>query len=272
MKKFTQADFNALKRNGTVGIRCESGDWTDVDFMGAKGIEFDDGCILGEFCDVGDYSVFGVGCVIGECSDISDACAFGRECKIMGCSRLGADCSIGRACEFGSNCIFADNCGFASGCVFGANCKFGEHCYLLNCAMDEDCRLSNHMELCGHCVLEKGKIRNPAIFVIQGIGSENRDAYFYCDGLSGDIFVRAGCWFSRDDAFVERVKRVHGGTKYEAEYLAAVDFVRVCFAEHIAAAPGIENELITAELACPGNGEGRCDCIENFNFEECTEF
>ena len=52
------------------------------------------------------------------------------------------------------------------------------------------------------------------------IGSEHRTAYFYID-KDGAIFVRAGCWFSGMDEFKTRVKSVHGGMIYEAQYMAA---------------------------------------------------
>ena len=55
---------------------------------------------------------------------------------------------------------------------------------------------------------------------IGNIGSEHRTAYFYID-KSGTMFVRAGCWFSGMEDFKARVKDVHGGKIYEAQYMAA---------------------------------------------------
>ena len=58
------------------------------------------------------------------------------------------------------------------------------------------------------------------------IGSENRKAYFYVDE-NGNMFVRAGCWFSDMAAFKERVKKVHAGTTHEKTYLAACDLAEL---------------------------------------------
>lgn len=41
------------------------------------------------------------------------------------------------------------------------------------------------------------------------------------------MFVRAGCFFGTMDEFVQRVKKVHAGTRYEKEYLAAVDLAKI---------------------------------------------
>lgn len=41
------------------------------------------------------------------------------------------------------------------------------------------------------------------------------------------MYVRAGGWFSSLDEFVERVKAAHSGTKYEKEYLAAVELAKI---------------------------------------------
>ena len=58
------------------------------------------------------------------------------------------------------------------------------------------------------------------------IGSKNRKAYFYIDD-NGNMFVRAGCWFSDMAAFKERVKKVHAGTIHEKTYLAACDLAEL---------------------------------------------
>lgn len=58
---------------------------------------------------------------------------------------------------------------------------------------------------------------------VGNIGREHRTAYFYID-KDGAIFVRAGCWFSGMEDFKVRVKDVHGGTIYEAQYMAACNY------------------------------------------------
>ena len=54
----------------------------------------------------------------------------------------------------------------------------------------------------------------------------NRKAYFYVDE-NGNMFVRAGCWFSDMVAFKERVKEVHAGTIHEKTYLAACELAEL---------------------------------------------
>lgn len=50
MKKYTQADFDALKRDENGYLHIESGDWTEVNFGGADKLIFADECTLGEWC------------------------------------------------------------------------------------------------------------------------------------------------------------------------------------------------------------------------------
>ena len=80
---------------------------------------------------------------------------------------------------------------------FGEGCRFGEE-----------------------CSYENGAVKNGRYVAVDRIGSENRKAYFFADE-SGNMFVRAGCWFSDMTAFKERVKEVHAGTIHEKTYLAA---------------------------------------------------
>lgn len=137
MKKYTQADFDALKRDENGYLHLESGDWTAVDFDGADRLIFADGCTLGDCCTLGD-----------------------------------------------------------------------------------------------RCTLESGRVCNATYFKASNIGSRNDSAYAYCDTQSGDIYVRAGCWFSGIDAFEERVKSIHGGTQHEVDYLAFAAFARARFARY----------------------------------------
>ena len=39
--------------------------------------------------------------------------------------------------------------------------------------------------------------------------------------------MRAGCFFGTFDEFVDRVKDVHKGTRFEREYLAAVELAKI---------------------------------------------
>lgn len=99
--------------------------------------------------------------------------------------------------------------GFGERCSFGEQCSFGEGC--------------NFSEVCSY---ENGAVKNGRYVAVDRIGSENRKAYFYIDD-NGNMFVRAGCWFSDMAAFKERVKKVHAGTIHEKTYLAACDLAEL---------------------------------------------
>lgn len=86
---------------------------------------------------------------------------------------------------------------------FGEECSFGEW-----------------------CSYENGAVKNGRYVAVDRIGSANRKAYFYIDD-NGNMFVRAGCWFSDMAAFKERVKKVHAGTIHEKTYLAACDLAEL---------------------------------------------
>ena len=92
---------------------------------------------------------------------------------------------------------------------FGEQCSFGEGCYFI--------------EVCSY---ENGAVKNGRYVAVDRIGSANRKAYFYIDD-NGNMFVRAGCWFSDMAAFKERVKKVHAGTIHEKTYLAACDLAEL---------------------------------------------
>ena len=92
---------------------------------------------------------------------------------------------------------------------FDAQCSFGERC-----------------SFCTQCSYENGAVKNGRYVAVDRIGSENRKAYFYIDD-NGNMFVRAGCWFSDMAAFKERVKKVHAGTIHEKTYLAACDLAEL---------------------------------------------
>ena len=111
--------------------------------------------------------------------------------------------------SFGEGCRFGERCSFGALCIFGAECSFGERC-----SFGEGCSYEN------------GAVKNGRYVAVDRIGSENRKAYFYIDD-NGNMFVRAGCWFSDMTAFKERVKEVHAGTIHEKTYLAACDLAEL---------------------------------------------
>lgn len=86
------------------------------------------------------------------------------------------------------------------------------------CELGEYCKLGEHIDV--RATFEDGRVQDGLYVQIGNIGSEYRTAYFYID-KDGAMFVRAGCWFSGIKYFKVRVKDVHGGTIYEAQYMAA---------------------------------------------------
>ena len=111
--------------------------------------------------------------------------------------------------SFGEGCRFGERCIFGALCSFGERCSFGEECSFCKC-----------------CSFENGAVKNGRYVAVDRIGSENRKAYFYIDE-NGNMFVRAGCWFSDMAAFKERVKKVHAGTIHERTYLAACELAEL---------------------------------------------
>lgn len=145
-------------------------------------------------CPTGDYS---------QIRSFGERCIFGEWCS------FGAGCRFDECCIFGDCCSFGECCRFGKWCGFGAWNSFGEWCNFGN-----------------GCSFENLKVQNGVYFACDRIGSKRRKTYFFRDG-DGELYVRAGCWFSSLDEFVERVKEAHGGTKYEKEYLAAVELAKI---------------------------------------------
>lgn len=153
-----------------------------------------------KICPAGDYTA-----IKGFCAQ----CSFGEQCN------FGALCSFGEGCSFGERCFFGAGCIFGEGCIFGKRCDFGKWC-----SFGAQCRFGER------CSYENGAVKNGRYVAVDRIGSANRKAYFYIDD-NGNMFVRAGCWFSDMAAFKERVKKVHAGTIHEKTYLAACDLAEL---------------------------------------------
>ena len=147
-----------------------------------------------KICPTGDYTAI---------KGFGEQCIFGEWCSFI------KQCSFGAYCYFSKGCGFVEQCSFGERCGFGEQCSFGEGCYFI--------------EVCSY---ENGAVKNGRYVAVDRIGSENRKAYFYIDD-NGNMFVRAGCWFSDMAAFKERVKKVHTGTIHEKTYLAACDLAEL---------------------------------------------
>ena len=148
-----------------------------------------------------------------------DRCFADAECK------LGAECKFGAECEFGAGCNFGAGCDFGTWCEFGAECKFDTWC-----KFGTWCEFGEFFTHGKNTTFENGRVKNGTFIKVGRIGSEMRDAYFFIDE-NGKFFVRAGCWFSDMDSFIERVHRVHGGTRHERQYLAACEYAKAVLPE-----------------------------------------
>ena len=116
--------------------------------------------------------------------------------------------------KFGAHSIFGKYSIFGTYNTFGAHSKFGE-----------DCDFGAGCDFGAYCSFENGRVINGKYFACDRIGSEKRKTYFF-KGDNG-YFVRAGCFFGTFDEFVDRVHKVHAGTKYETEYIKAVELAKV---------------------------------------------
>ena len=189
--------------NGRRGDRMKV--YTEKDL---EGFERDDlGWLI---CPSGDYTQiksFGERCSFGEVCSFGKECSFGEVCHFGAWCSFGERCGFGKRCSFGEGCIFLEGWGFGEGCSFGERCGFGEG-----------------------CSFEGGRVSGGRYVAVDRIGSEKRKTYFFAD-RDGNIFVRAGCWFSDLSAFKELVRDVHAGTRHEKEYLAACDLAELMLME-----------------------------------------
>lgn len=208
MKRYTKSDMKKFRYDEFGNLICPTGDYSQIHSFGAR-------CSFGEECRFGKECSFGEDCKFGDACSFGEDCSFGERCIFGSACSFGERCSFGKAysfgdwCSFGKACSFGEKCSFGNRCSFGKACSFGEWCYFGK-----------------GCNFEDERVKNGEYFACDRIGSERRKTYFFRDS-DGNMFVRAGCWFSSLDAFVERVKDVHGGTKYEKEYLAAVELAKI---------------------------------------------
>lgn len=201
--KYTQTDFDKLKRGEDGYINLPQGDWSGVNFGGTDKLRIADYSILGNDCELGDECVLGLYCWLGD------------ECM------LGDNCVLGYGCALGYGCVLGNRVKIGSECSIGNACKLGNYCVL-----------GNRCHLGRLCTLEGGLVSNATYFIVTNIGSRNDDAYAYCDTVTGEIYVRAGCWFGGIDEFVERVHEVHAGTQHETDYIAFAAFARARFGRY----------------------------------------
>ena len=194
MKVYTEKDLEGFERDDFGRLICPRGDYTQIKSFGNE-------CSFGNGCSFGQWCSFGNGCSFGERCSFGKGCSFGQWCG------FGEGCNFGQWCRFGEGCNFGERCSFGNECSFGQWCGFGEGCNF-----------------------EGGRVSCGRYVAVDRIGSEKRKTYFFAD-RDGNIFVRAGCWFSDLPAFKERVRDVHAGTRHEKEYLAACDLAELMLME-----------------------------------------
>ena len=230
LTKYTQADFDALKRGEDGYIHVPEGSWSGVDFGSADKLRIAAGSFLGSYCELGNWCELGNGCKLGNWCRLGDGCVLGA------CCVLGNGCVLGACCELGNGFMLGNGCKLGNGCMLGKGCRLGNGCMLGNgCRLGNECRLGNwcklgtKCELGDGCSMEGGRVPNATYYIVTNIGSRNDDAYAYCDTATGDIYVRAGCWFGGIDEFIARVHAVHAGTQHETDYIALAEFARARF-------------------------------------------
>jgi hypothetical protein len=125
----------------------------------------------------------------------------GDDNKLGNDNTLGDDNKLGDRNKLGNRNTLGKSCYFGEFFIHGKNTSF-----------------------------EGGAVKNGTFIKVGRIGSEMRDAYFFIDE-NGKLFVRAGCWFSDMDSFIERVHEVHGGTRHERQYLAACEYAKAVLPE-----------------------------------------
>lgn len=99
-----------------------------------------------------------------------------------------------------------------------------------------DTRVRGNAQVCGDVhvygnahVYGDAMIRSAAdYFCIKGAGSFYRNTTFF-KTIDDAVYITCGCFTGTISEFAERVHETHGGTKYEREYLAAVELVRIHF-------------------------------------------
>lgn len=75
--------------------------------------------------------------------------------------------------------------------------------------------------------LHDAKIKHNGILLVGNIGS--RGGYTTAYNTDKGIYIKCGCFFGTTDEFVERVKETHKNNIHERNYLAMVDFIKICF-------------------------------------------
>ena len=127
--------------------------------------------------------------------------------------------SFGDGAVFGTGAIFGRWASFGEGAIFGSLASFGsEASFGSRASFGADASFGSGISF------EAGRLTNATYIAVDRIGREQRKAYFF--RADEGFYVRAGCWFGTFAEFADRVKEVRSGTKYERDYLAALELAK----------------------------------------------
>ena len=220
LKVYTQEEFDAIKRDLYGFKRLPQGDYSRVDFRGKGFCLFGDGSIIGDDKNLGDGNMIGKWNMIGNGNTIGNRNMIGNSNKIGKWNTIGNSNKIGDGNTIGDSNKIGDRNTIGYGNTIGHLNKIGDG----NTIGDSN-KIGEFFTYGKNTTFEGGAVKNGRYVKVGQIGSENREAYFFIDE-NGKFFVRAGCWFSDMEKFIERVKGVHGGTLFEKQYLAACEYAR----------------------------------------------
>ena len=122
LKKYTQAEFDALPTNEHGGKICPTGDYTEIQYFPAFST-LGDYCKLGDGCTLGDYCTLGNGCTLGGDCTLGDYCKLGKNISFeSGRVKNGVYLTCGNiGSENRTACFYADETGkffVRAGCWF----------------------------------------------------------------------------------------------------------------------------------------------------------
>ena len=109
--------------------------------------------------------------------------------------------------SFGEWSSFGEGSSFGERSSFGKGSSFGEGSFFEN----------------------GKKALHPFFIRINNIGSRHDGCMIF--NFEEGIYIRSGCYFGSESDFIQRVKEVHQGNKYEKEYLLALELARIAFSK-----------------------------------------
>ena len=117
LRKYTQAEFDAIPRDRKGRKICPPGDYTSIKFFPEKTCfgpysKFAENSKFERFCHVGPGSVFGKNCQFAMLFRSGDDCIFNEGCSIGSWSKFGARTRMRVGCSVGSHSEFKEECCF----------------------------------------------------------------------------------------------------------------------------------------------------------------